>query len=69
MRAGRDAKREGKKLRPPLRCSHVLVATFPPVRTALHEAVVRADLDVAAVLLANPSLSGLEAADLCEPDE
>lgn len=38
-------------------------------RTALHEAVVREDLDVAALLLANPGLSGLEAEDLCDPDE
>lgn len=38
-------------------------------RTALHEAVVRADLDVAALLLANPGLSGLDADDLCDQDE
>lgn len=38
-------------------------------RTALHEATVREDLEVAALLLANPSLSGLEAEDLCDPDE
>lgn len=35
----------------------------------MHEAVVRADLDVAALLLANPGLSGLEADDLCDPDK
>lgn len=38
-------------------------------RTALHVAVARDDLEFAALLLANPGLSGLEAEDLCDPDE
>ncbi|CAM9640707.1 unnamed protein product, partial [Ectocarpus sp. 12 AP-2014] len=38
-------------------------------RSALHAAVVRDDLEVAALLLANPGLSGIEVDDLCDPDE
>lgn len=38
-------------------------------RTALHVAVVRDELEVAALLLVNPGLSGLEVDDLCDPDE
>ncbi|CAN0143410.1 unnamed protein product [Scytosiphon promiscuus] len=37
-------------------------------RSALHVAVVRDDLEVAALLLVNPGLSGLEVEDLCDPD-
>lgn len=38
------------------------------VRSALHAAVVRDDLEVAALLMANPGLSGIEVDDLCDPD-
>ncbi|CAM9764815.1 unnamed protein product [Ectocarpus fasciculatus] len=38
-------------------------------RSALHAAVVRDDLEVAALLMANPGLSGIEVDDLCDPDE
>lgn len=47
----------------------LLLFFFAPDRTALHVAVARDDLEVAALLLANPGLSGLEAEDLCDPDE
>eukprot|EP00903_Cladosiphon_okamuranus_P012766 g11934.t1 len=37
-------------------------------RSALHAAVVRGNLEVAALLLVNPGLSGLEVDDLCDQD-
>lgn len=43
---------------------------FAPLldRTALHVALCRENIDFAALLLANPELSGLEVEDLCDPD-
>lgn len=42
---------------------------FISYRSALHAAAVRDGLEVAALLLVNPGLSGLEVDDLCDPDE
>lgn len=48
---------------------YIPAETVNPDRSALHAAVVRGDLEVAALLLVNPGLSGLELDDLCDQDE